>query len=250
MQRYGLIGFPLSHSFSKQFFTEHFGNHVDLTYELMELESITLLPTLLSKYPDLCGFNVTAPYKETILPFLDALDDEAKEVTAVNTVKIITTPSSLPQLIGYNTDIYGFEMLLNQSLESASDIKRKALVLGTGGASKAICHVLRKKGIEYLKVSRDPNKGDITYTELSNNILYNYPIIINATPLGTYPNIESYPMLPYEGLGENHLLIDLVYNPVETTFLRMGRERGTRTFNGQFMLEQQALKAYEIWGIF
>lgn len=253
MQCYGLIGYPLSHSFSKRFFMNHFKDETSLSYENFELENISLLPEMLTSHPDLKGFNVTAPYKEMILPYLDEIDTETLEVGAVNTVvrqvPTIPSPTAEPHLIGYNTDIFGFEQLLDHATHDTSQKSLSALVLGTGGASKAICYVLKKKGIPFSRVSRYRDKADYIYTDISKSILYNHNIIINTTPLGTYPNLNTYPLLPYEAIGKDYILIDLVYNPTETVFLRQGREHGAATYNGQHMLEQQALKAYEIWGL-
>lgn len=236
----GLIGYPLSHSFSKGYFTDKFKkegipNHVYDTYPIASIESVR---DLIDK-GELSGLNVTIPYKEAVLPYLDQLDKTASEIGAVNTIKIkqgITT--------GYNTDCYGFEMSFKELLQ---DHHNKALVLGTGGASKAVIYVLNKMGISYQYVSRNSGTGRLTYEQVSAEILSEYPIVINTTPLGMYPNIDTLPPLPYSALTSKHYLYDLVYNPKTTAFLQKGLDKGSTVKNGLDMLHLQAEKAWEIW---
>lgn len=246
MKLFGLIGYPLSHSFSKRYFTEKFEREglKDMFYELFPLESIQEFPGLiLDKGSLLRGLNVTIPYKQQIIPFLDELHETAKAVQAVNTILI-----EEGRLFGFNTDVIGFE----KTLESCVDIagfKGKALVLGTGGASKAVQYVLNKWGIPFNLVSRTPSDLSITYEDLTVTAIAECPLIINTTPLGMSPAIQTYPDLPYEGIGPQHILIDLVYNPEMTLFMRKGQERGARVTNGLRMLYAQAEAAWEIWGV-
>ncbi len=242
---FGLIGYPLSHSFSKKYFSDKFLKEgvSDCYYELFPLKDISEFPLLIKKYPNLKGLNVTIPYKESVLPFLDVFDENAAAVGAVNTIKIHSG-----KLYGYNTDVYGFEKSLLQFLKTGqlSSIQ-KALVLGTGGASKAVCFVLKKLGIFYAKVSRDSKKGDLTYEDLDEKILSDTQLIINTTPLGMAPNATTFPALDYELLDSNHFLFDLVYNPEKTVFLTKGKKQGCSIMNGLPMLQLQAEKAWEIW---
>lgn len=236
LQRYGLIGHPLGHSFSKTYFTEKFEREgIDACYENFDLKDLNLLSSLLQQHPDLCGFNVTIPYKEAILPYLDELDPAAREVGAVNTVKVLNNR----RLIGYNTDIIG----INSSLSNP----HSALLLGTGGASKAVQYVLRKHHIPYHLVSRNPEKSDLTYQNLTPEIIQSHLLIINATPVGMAPHCEEAPLIPYEAITQKHILFDLIYNPEETLFLRYGREQGAKTINGLTMLHAQAEASWEIW---
>jgi shikimate dehydrogenase len=239
----GLIGYPLSHSFSKDYFTEKFKRLGlrDWSYELFPLSDLKELPSIIEREKDLIGFNVTIPYKTAIIDYLDELSPEAEETGAVNTVKIQRGEKIF--LKGYNTDISGFEKSLKPLL-LPQDLN--ALILGSGGASKAVQFVLRKLGIEFKIVSRNPEPGEIGYGEL---LTWSQlpSIIVNTTPLGMKPDIESYPNIPYSLLNNTHLLYDLVYNPEETVFLQKGRERGCRIKNGLEMLHLQADKAWEIW---
>ncbi len=245
MKRYGLIGHPLGHSFSMAYFTEKFEREgLDCEYLNFDLPSLdgktssgSSLRDLLTKQSNLCGFNVTIPYKEAILPHLDALDETAKGVGAVNTVKVL--PDG--RLKGYNTDVIGIERTLKNTLASP------VLILGTGGASKAVQYVLRQEGIPFHLVSRDPNKGHFTYQTLTPAIIKEHLLIINATPVGMAPNIDEAPLIPYEVLTPQHILFDLIYNPEETVFLRNGKAKGALTCNGLSMLHAQAEAAWEIW---
>lgn len=241
MKRYGLIGHPLKHSQSKTLFEAKFAYEgLDCRYQNFDLKNIEELHDVMEKYPDLCGFNVTIPYKEAIIPLLDEIDDVAKEVGAVNVVK--NTDSKLK---GYNTDVYGFEQLLNRAIKDRQ-IKH-ALVLGTGGASKAVQYVLKQKGIPYSTVSRDAEKGDYTYDTLNDEILRQNHLIINTTPLGMFPQIDNFPDLHYQGLSKKHILIDLIYNPKETAFMELGKTWGAKVFGGMQMFEEQAKKTWEIF---
>ena len=238
---YGLIGYPLSHSFSKKHFSEKFEKEKisDSYYELFPLENIKTFPQLIQQYPNLVGLNVTIPYKEQVIPYLDELDEGANAIGAVNTIRL-----KEGRLIGFNTDVYGFEISLRAFL---SQPVQKALVLGTGGAAKAINYVLGKMEIESLTVSRSPSKGDVTYHDLTRDILTQHQLIINTTPLGMSPAIDTFPDISYHYLSENHFLYDLVYNPEETSFMQKGAKFGAATHNGLKMLYLQAEKAYQIW---
>jgi len=242
MCKFGLVGKNISYSFSENYFTNKFkalglNNHEYRTYDI---KSIQDLPNIIDK--DLMGLNVTIPYKEKIIDFLDEIDEEAKKIGAVNTIKIIKNN----KLKGFNTDVYGFEESLRPLLETHH---KKALILGTGGASKAVAFVLQKLNIDYLVVSRNPNNDQLSYQDLTKDILKNYKIIINCTPLGTFPEVNTFPDLPYEFLSEIHILYDLIYNPPKTKFLSEGEKRGATIHNGLKMLELQAEKSWEIWNL-
>jgi len=246
MPHYGLIGNPLSHSFSKKYFEKKFeqenlGNH---TYELFPIAHIGMVKALLDKEPLLKGFNITRPYKVTIIPFLDTLDDTAKESGAVNTV-LIERSGNQTKLTGFNTDVTGF----GQSLQSfTGKANPGALILGTGGASKAVATVLKRKGAPFLYVSRNTvNDNTINYESISHDLLGKYPLIIHATPLGTYPETETFPPIPYNLLSPSNYLFDLVYNPSLTIFIRNGMEMGCQVKNGLEMLYLQADAAFRIW---
>lgn len=241
---YGLIGYPLSHSFSKKYFKEKFEKESipDSFYELFPLESINELPELIAGLPNLRGLNVTIPYKQAVIPFLNEIDEEAAAVGAVNTIQIRDG-----QLKGFNTDVYGFEVSLREFLKNAPKPIKKALILGTGGAAKATAFVLKKMDIDYLLVSRTSTKGDIDYKNIDEKILSDHLLIVNTTPLGMYPSIDTFPDISYHYLTETHYLYDLVYNPEVTSFMRQGAERGAKSHNGLKMLYLQAEKAWEIW---
>lgn len=237
---YGLIGRNIGYSFSKSFFSEKFKNegldHEYINFDITEIDIITDI----IKNPEVHGLNVTIPYKEEIIPYLDDLDPIAKEIGAVNVIKI----SKDQKLKGYNSDYYGFteslKYLINKKI-------KKALILGTGGASKAIAYALQQLNIEYSFVSRNPDFNELSYANLDEDIMRAYTLIINCTPLGTHPNIENYPNIPYEHITKNHVLYDLIYNPKETTFMSKGKEKGAKVSNGLQMLVLQAKKAWEIW---
>lgn len=244
MKRFGLIGRSLSHSFSANYFSKKFETEglADHCYNLFELDEPVQLFSLLWKYPDLRGLNVTIPFKTSILPYLDELDETATRVNAANTVSIIRSREGL-KLKGFNTDIWGFE----NSTDWLDDYKY-ALILGSGGAAKAVEYVLRKRNVDFLIVSRNPvSDSEISYRDLSRIIMEKYRMIINTTPLGMYPHTELSPEIPYNLLTSNHFLYDLIYNPDETIFLQKGNEVGARTMNGLKMLQLQAGKSWEIW---
>jgi shikimate dehydrogenase len=241
---YGLIGFPLSHSFSKKYFKEKFEKEgiADSFYELFPLQSIEEFPDLIAQHPNLKGLNVTIPYKQAVMPFLDEIDKEAEAVGAVNTIRIKDG-----KLKGFNTDVYGFEHSLHDFLQDAQKPVKKALILGTGGAAKAIAYVLKKMEIDFLLVSRSVEKGDIDYKSIDGKILSNHLLIVNTTPLGMYPSIDTFPDISYHYLTEAHYLYDLVYNPEITSFMSKGAAKGAKSHNGLRMLYLQAEKAWEIW---
>ena len=248
MNIYGLIGYPLGHSFSKGFFTEKFlqmnlsDTHV---YEKFELENINDFPALLkSQSPDLKGLNVTIPHKQAIIPFLDSVDEAALKIGAVNTIKIMKDGT----IKGFNTDYWGFRWTL-EKWESFQEINpKKALVLGKGGAAKAIIETLQDLGLETQYVSRRKEEDTITYEELTEKVMKEHLLIVNTTPLGMFPKIETYPEIPYNLLINKHLLYDIVYNPLETMFLKKGLEHCVRDVHfGLEMLHGQAEKAWEIW---
>ena len=241
---FGLLGKNISYSFSKTYFSKKFTN-LQLTnhkYVNFDIENIEDFLEILSKYKkSLKGCNVTIPYKESIFNYLDEIDRTASEIGAVNTIKF----SSDGKLVGYNTDVVGFEKSLIPLLKTHHT---KALILGTGGASKAVAYVLKKIDIDYFKVSRNPiDNLALAYADISNQLLNEYSLIINCSPLGTYPNINEKPMIPYQFLTSKHLLYDLIYNPVETAFLIEGKKRGTQVKNGFEMLELQAEESWRIW---
>lgn len=241
MRLFGLIGYPLAQSFSKKYFTEKFliEGIPDAAYELFELDNIEKFPWLLAAHKDLCGINVTIPHKQRVMAYLDELDDEAKEIGAVNCIRI-----DGGKLLGFNTDAPAFENSLKELL---IPFHNKALVLGTGGAAKAVIYVLKKLGIEYQFVSRTKNRGTITYEELTAGIIKDYKLVINCTPLGSFPKTETFPPIPYEWLTPEHYLYDLVYNPSETMFLQKGKQRGAIIKNGYDMLVGQAELSWDIW---
>ncbi len=246
MRLFGLIGYPLSHSFSAKFFAEKFASEgiSDTGYQLFPLENITEVKSLIELQPDLQGFNITIPYKVAILPYLDHISDAAKSVGAVNCVKITRNISGMT-LTGYNTDVYGFRESLIPVLKP---IHKNALVLGTGGAAKAVCFTLDELGINYNLVSRSGNEDSVlNYYQLSEKTIGDNLLIINTSPVGTFPDIDKCPDIPYQFLTNKHLLFDLIYNPAETKFLKLGSKAGATTLNGLKMLQIQAEKSWEIW---
>lgn len=248
MDKYGLIGYPLKHSFSQRFFGDKFAKEcIDAEYLNFEIPTIDLFPEIIESNIRLKGLNVTIPYKEQIIPYLDRLDSGAQEIGAVNVIKIEREngEEEKPKLIGYNSDITGFQNSIAPMLDRA--IHRKALILGTGGASKAVKKGLENLGISSRFVSRTQKKEGFTYTELSPEIMAEYTVIVNSSPLGTFPDTDKAPDIPYQLLTTHHLLYDLVYNPYETKFLRLGKEHGAAIKNGAEMLELQAIAAWEIW---
>lgn len=245
MRKFGLIGYPLGHSFSKKYFSEKFQreNIPDCLYENYQLTNISQVNEMVENVQELCGFNVTIPYKSEIIPFLSKIDAEAKEIGAVNVVKILRVRGST-RLFGFNSDITGIRV----SLQPYIDKKRKnAIILGTGGSSKAVSYVLGKWGFNIITVSRSKKNGAVMYEELTSQSIYNADIIVNATPLGMFPDINTSPEIRYDLLNSRHLLFDLVYNPEQTMFLKMGEKQGCITVSGIKMLFAQAERAWEIW---
>jgi len=237
---YGLIGFPLGHSFSAKFFAEKFEREgISAEYRNFAIPSIDELPAVLAT-PNLRGFNVTIPYKQAILPHLAAVSPQAEEIGAVNVVRV----EKDGRLTGHNTDIIGFVRSIRPLLQPWH---RGALVLGTGGASKAVVVGLKALGLEPQLVSRTPREGIIAYADITADVLSRFPVVVNCSPVGMFPNVDAAPAIPYDLLTSQNLLYDLVYNPEETLFLRRGREQGAATKNGLEMLHLQALAAWEIW---
>ncbi len=245
MKTFGLIGFPLTHSFSQRYFSEKFANdNINARYLNFPISSIDDFPELFKHHPYLAGVNVTIPYKQEVIPFLDELDMTAKEIGAVNVIKTLWE-SKTPRLKGFNSDIIGFKNSLNPLLSSAH---KKALILGTGGASKAVAKGLKQLNIEFKYASRTPANSDILgYNQITNETLSEYKLIVNTTPLGMFPKTDSCPDIPYSSLSSEHLLFDLVYNPEETLFLKKGNEQGAQIKNGLEMLHLQAEEAWRIW---
>lgn len=243
MRVYGLIGEHLGHSFSKSFFEEKFDNEqrFDCRYKLFELPNIYSLKELLRAEPALSGFNVTIPYKQQILPFLDEVDPEAERVGAVNTVRVVRESGEM-KLIGYNTDVEGFRRSL-----AGKPLPSRALVLGTGGAAAAVSFVLEQWQVPYRKVSRNPKNGQLSYAALNAEWIAETHFIINCTPVGMWPLTKAKPNVPFDAIGPKHFLYDLIYNPLETAFLQEGRQRGARIQNGLDMLHLQAEASWQIW---
>ena len=276
MTTYGLIGYPLGHSFSRKFFTEKFEKEeIDAQYLNFEIPSIEEFPEIIKNNPELRGLNVTVPYKQQVMQYLDEISEEAKAIGAVNVVRIErpspqpspimgretmrnagNKPDGLPikgdmseglrgSLIGYNSDVIGFVESIRPLLKAHH---KKALILGTGGASKAIRYGLEKKlGMKTLFVSRNAREGMITYEEVTAEVLKEYEVIVNCSPVGMYPHVDECPALPYEAMNENNLLYDLVYNPLETLFMKKGAEQGATVKNGLEMLHLQAIASWKFW---
>ena len=276
MTTYGLIGYPLGHSFSRKFFTEKFEKEgIDAQYLNFEIPSIEEFPEIIKNNPELRGLNVTIPYKQQVMQYLDDISEEAKAIGAVNVVRIErpspqptpimgretmrnagNKPDGLPikgdmseglrgSLIGYNSDVIGFVKSIKPLLKPHH---KKALILGTGGASKAIRYGLEEKlGMETLFVSRSAREGMITYEEVTAEVLKEYEVIVNCSPVGMYPHVDECPALPYEAMNENNLLYDLVYNPLETLFMKKGAEQGATVKNGLEMLHLQAIASWKFW---
>ena len=241
MRRFGLIGYPLTHSFSKNYFTEKFKKEgiIDCSYENFSLESIHRFPKVIVNNPELQGLNVTIPYKESVLNYLDERNHLVNQTGACNCIKIVSG-----KLFGFNTDVIGFEKSLITKLQKQH---ANALVLGTGGAAKAVEFVLNRLGIHVTKVSRQPRSGGLTYSQLTPAIVTDNKLIVNTTPVGMYPKAEELPNIPYEGLTSEHFLFDLIYNPAKTLFLKQGEERGANIQNGYDMLVNQAEESWNIW---
>ncbi|WP_276966013.1 shikimate dehydrogenase [Bacteroides graminisolvens] len=245
MQKYGLVGYPLKHSFSIGYFNEKFSSEkIEAEYINFEIPDINNFPEIIEANPNLHGLNVTIPYKEKVIPYLDELDKQAAAIGAVNVIKIIRNKGGKPKLIGYNSDIIGFTQSMQPLLQSHH---KKALILGTGGASKAVFHGLKNLGIEAKFVSRTARFGMLTYEELNAEIIKEYTVIVNCTPVGMYPKVDACPDIPYEAITSEHLLYDLLYNPNITLFMKKGEAKGAVTKNGLEMLLLQAFAAWEIW---
>lgn len=244
MHKLGLVGKDISYSFSAAYFTEKFKKeNLPFTYQNFDLQDISELEEILKNDKSISGLNVTIPYKEQVIPLLHSLNKKAKKIGAVNTITI----SSKGKLKGYNTDYYGFKKSIQPLLKSHH---KKALILGTGGASKAIVYALKKLRIKHDYVSRTSKAGvTFLYSDLTEKIINDYTIIINCTPIGTFPNVNECPNIPYEGITDKHILYDLIYNPERTKFLRCGQLKGATICNGMKMLELQAKKAWKIWDL-
>lgn len=241
MRQFGLIGYPLTHSFSARYFAGKFEREqiAGCAYDLYPLEQVSELPGLLERVPQLCGLNVTIPYKEAVLPYLTGASAAVHETGACNCIRIENG-----QLFGFNTDVIGFEATLQPLLQPKH---RQALILGTGGAAKAVAWVLKKLGIEYRYVSRTAAAGQLSYEQLDAELLQSHLLIINTTPLGMQPRVDTCPSIPFESIGNQHLCIDLVYNPPQTLLLQRAAERGAVTANGGLMLEVQAEASWLVW---
>jgi shikimate dehydrogenase len=257
MRKFGLIGYPIKHSFSKGYFTKKFKEEglEDHVYELFPLPNLSDLPELIMSEPDLCGLNVTIPHKIGVMYYMDKVDAAAKEIDAVNCIKIVNhkpvesffsgdISSMKVRLEGYNTDAYAFEASLRPLLKKHH---KKALILGNGGAARAVSFVLDKLNIRYKFIGRRTMKNEILYKNMDKDLITEHPLIINTTPVGMSPDINALPEIPYHYLTKQHLLYDLIYNPDETEFLIQGKKHGATTKNGLEMLHLQAEKAWEIW---
>ena len=244
MDKYGIIGHPLGHSFSKNYFNEKFHDEgIDAEYINFDIQNIGNLPEVLATNPELKGLNVTIPYKEKVLSYLDYISVEARAIGAVNVIRVEHKGNNV-LLKGYNSDVIGFTRSIEPILEK---FHRKALVLGTGGASKAVSYGLRSLGLETVLVSRFERPGTIQYKDITPDVVREYKVIVNCTPCGMYPNYEECPELPYEALDSHNLLYDLIYNPDETLFMKKGWEQGALTKNGIEMLLLQAFASWDFW---
>lgn len=240
MTKYGIIGYPLGHSFSKGFFTEKFAREsINAQYLNFEIPDVAMLPDVLRNNPELRGLNVTLPHKQAVIPLLDEMSEEAKEIGAVNVIRIRDG-----RLKGFNSDIIGFTNSIKPLLMPHH---KKALILGTGGASKAIRVGLNRLGIEWTYVSRSPREGMVTYEDITAETLQAYTVIVNCSPVGMFPKVDAAPAIPYELLSPQHLLFDCVYNPEETLFMKKGREQGATVKNGLEMLHLQAVASWDFW---
>ena len=245
MDKYGLIGFPLGHSFSISYFNQKFADEgINAKYENFEISSIDELQEVLATNPNLRGLNVTIPYKEKVMPFLDSISPEAQSIGAVNVIKV-THEGNDVKLKGFNSDVIGF----TQSIEPMIEPKwnKKALILGTGGASKAINYGLKSLGLETVFVSRYERPGTIQYERVTPDVVKEYNVIVNCTPVGMYPHTEECPLLPYEAMDSHTILYDLIYNPDETLFMKRGKQYGAQVKNGLEMLLLQAFASWEFW---
>ena len=244
MDKYGLIGYPLGHSFSVNFFNQKFEDeHINAKYINFEIPDISQIIEVVSANPELKGLNVTIPYKERVIEFLDQLSPEARAIGAVNVIRVSHDGGKI-RMKGYNSDVIGFTQSIEPMLESHH---KKALVLGTGGASKAVCYGLKSLGIESVCVSRYERPKTICYKDITPAVVAEYSVIVNCTPAGMFPNTAQCPPLPYEALDERNILYDLIYNPDTTLFMKRGAERGAQVKNGLEMLLLQAFASWEIW---
>ncbi|MDR2765556.1 MAG: shikimate dehydrogenase [Tannerella sp.] len=246
-KKYGLIGYPLEHSFSKDFFNRKFmSENIDAEYLNFQINNVRELGNILRENPSLCGLNVTLPYKKQVIALLDELDEDARRIGAVNVIKFVKGRFGRRKLKGYNSDIIGFKQSITALLDESH---RNALILGTGGASRAVFHGLKQLGIHPVFVSRTKKEFCIAYEELTPRIMEQYTVIVNTTPVGMYPNVEQCLDIPYDLLTPGHLLYDLLYNPDETAFLREGKNRGCTVKNGLEMLLLQAYESWRIWNM-
>lgn len=245
MRKYGLIGYPLEHSFSEKYFADKFEKEgiQDACYDNYPIEDPSDFEQLHQNDPELMGLNVTIPYKESIIKYLDVLSEEAREIGAVNTICLCRRTGKLAR-VGHNTDIGGFRQSLQENLAKTPD---KAIVLGTGGAAKAVEYVLEEMGIRFVRVSSSGKKGAMAYEEMDDDLVKLSHLIVNTTPLGMYPHVDACPEIPYKNITEKHLLFDLVYNPAETAFMKRGKEHGAAVVNGYDMLVYQAEGSWAIW---
>lgn len=240
---FGLIGYPLGHSFSRKFFNNKFRNEdIDAEYRNFEIDDISLAENIFLQ-SEICGLNVTIPYKQQIIPLLNEVDKDAQAIGSVNVIKFVRK-GELVKTIGFNTDIIGFHDSIAPHIRSHHE---SALILGTGGASKAVAHCLRSLGISIDFASRTSENGKMAYTDLTEQIVSSHQIIVNTTPLGMFPNVDACPDIPYQGISSSHICFDLTYNPEETLFLRKSKQYGADTINGMEMLIGQALAAWRIW---
>lgn len=251
MKKFGLIGFPLGHSFSARFFAEKFATEsIDARYDNYEMPTVEGLRTLIESDPELCGLNVTIPHKQAVIPLLDELTPEARAIGAVNVIRIVRDAEQGLRLIGCNSDVIGFTESIRPLLPPPSSLlPLKALVLGTGGASKAVVAGLRSLGIQPTYVSRRPIEGGLTYADLTPEVMATHTVIVNCSPVGMHPHTDEAPAIPYEQLTPRHLLYDLVYNPLETRFMQLGRAQGATVKNGLEMLHLQAIAAWRMWDL-
>lgn len=244
MDKYGLIGYPLGHSFSISYFNQKFEDeNINATYENFEIDSIDQLQEIIDRNPNLCGLNVTIPYKEKVISYLDKISPEARAIGAVNVIRV-THEKGGTMLKGFNSDVIGFTLSIEPMLERHH---KKALILGTGGAAKAINYGLKSLGLETLTVSRSEKHGTIQYKDITPDIVKEYNVIVNCTPCGMYPHTEECPDLPYDAMDSHNILYDLIYNPDETLFMKKGLAQGASVKNGLEMLLLQAFKSWEFW---
>ncbi|HAM97653.1 MAG TPA: shikimate dehydrogenase [Marinilabiliales bacterium] len=244
MKVFGLVGYPLTQSFSQKYFTEKFEKEkINARYLNFEIESIGEFPEIIEDTEGIVGLNVTIPYKEKIISFIQELDLVAREAGAVNLIKVLEKRNK-PYLVGSNSDVYGFQQSINPMLKPHHT---HALILGTGGASKAVRYVFKELGIDFKMVSRKPRTGWLTYSDLTPEIISKAPLIINTTPLGMFPNVEGFPNIPFEGMDDRHLIYDLIYNPSETVLMQKAKAAGATVMNGHNMLILQAEKSWEFW---